>query len=929
MEASISRTGEATRDAVGAMAGEQAPPRVLELVNARLNGAGITATTRFLAQLTAAGPCALEIALTADRQRFLARAATPAMERRLAGAFAGVFAQGQARPVAPADDPARVAPGERVLAAALGLGGRPYLPVRILTDEELDPERGPRADPLLGLLTAAGGLPRGWRVLVQLALRPPRPGWARGYARMALERPLVHVDPGAAHRAGGDWRQLAALAGGLALLVGALQAHQLYLAGDWLRLGLGAGIAGLALPAGVAALVALRRKPVYDPELVRLKIGDPAFAAQLRLVAIAPAGVPEAALADRLWEFADVYRQYDLPAGNHFTVHGLWLPRRRAGEDWQPLLAPRPIRGGKELILSVREVAGVWHLPQAGADTPLVERTGARQRLPRPETVAAGCRIGVSRRHGRAVPVHVPDALVARQNALLVAKTRAGKSTLLVRFARHRMEEGRGCLLVLDPQRDLARDCLGVVPRGREADVVFLDAADAARPFGLNLLDAGLGWGRDQIVRNTLLIFRNEFDGYWGPRMEDCFRNAALALAEANATLCARDPGDGPRAGRARQYTVLDIPALFVEAAFRREVLELVDDPDVHDWWHTHWLKLPANLRQESANPVVTKVNKFKGTVAARRIVGQPASTIDPRAWLREGKIVIVNAGAGEIGADAAAMLGGTIINLVKEVIAGQQGLARAARDRVTLLVDEFHLMPGADYEELLSGLAKNGANVIFATQSLARLDIRTRDGGTRPLRPVVFDNIRGLFVFHTSAENAAYLVPELGGEGEVDVEDLVGLEDYRCYARISRGTERLPAFLVDLDGPPPLDAARADRLAAASAARFGRPAGEVDLMRQASLARIRGAVARAEAERRLQEGGAAPAHGGKAGTTGAPDGRGRIRGKGRGKGAPGHPPASPPYQLFMLGSPGDGDDGTRAADAGDADEAGDEGERD
>ena len=310
------------------------------------------------------------------------------------------------------------------------------------------------------------------------------------------------------------------------------------------------GIAGVGLPAGVAALVALRRKPVYDPELVRLKS---ATRRSPRSCAWSPSprrACPRRALADRLWEFADVYRQYDLPAGNRFTVHGLWLPRRRAGEDWQPLLAPRPpIRGGKEVILSVREVAGVWHLPQAGADTPLVERTGARQRLPRPETVAAGCRIGVSRRHDRAVPVHVPDALLARQNALLVAKTRAGKSTLLVRFARHRMEEGRGCLLVLDPQRDLARDCLGVVPRGREADVVFLDAADAARPFGLNLLDAGLGWGRDQIVRNTLLIFRNEFDGYWGPRMEDCFRNAALALAEANATLCARDPGDGPRAG--------------------------------------------------------------------------------------------------------------------------------------------------------------------------------------------------------------------------------------------------------------------------------------------------------------------------------------------------------------------------------------------
>ncbi len=272
---------------------------------------------------------------------------------------------------------------------------------------------------------------------------------------------------------------------------------------------------------------------------------------------------------------------------------------------------------------------------------------------------------------------------------------------------------------MIDPHGDLARDCLGVVPRGREADVVFLDAADGARHFGLNLLDAGLGWNRDQIVKNTLLIFKHEFDGFWGPRMEDCFRNAALALFEANEALCAADRRRRAGSGRSRQHTVLDIPALFAVGAFRREVLALVADPDVSDWWETHWARLTPNLRQESANPVLTKVNKFKSTVAARRIVGQPVSTIDPRAWLREGRIVVVNTGAGEIGEDAAAMLGGTIVNLVKEVLAAQQGRERGARDRATLIVDEFHLLPGADYEALLSELAKNGANLILATQCL------------------------------------------------------------------------------------------------------------------------------------------------------------------------------------------------------------------
>src|SRR5207253_9617994 len=135
---------------------------------------------------------------------------------------------------------------------------------------------------------------------------------------------------------------------------------------------------------------------------------------------------------------------------------------------------------------NTRELAGLWHLPQAGADLPLLERTTARRRLPIPSTVARGCRIGVSEHQGHAVPVSLPDELLGR-HLLLVAKTRRGKSSLLLRIARHLMERERA-LVLIDPHRDLARAALGIVPPARHRDVVFLDVGDGARPFGLNLL---------------------------------------------------------------------------------------------------------------------------------------------------------------------------------------------------------------------------------------------------------------------------------------------------------------------------------------------------------------------------------------------------------------------------------------------------------
>ena len=58
--------------------------RLLELVNARLNGAGVAATARLFATLAAFEPCSFELALAGDRRAFLARAATGAMARQIA-----------------------------------------------------------------------------------------------------------------------------------------------------------------------------------------------------------------------------------------------------------------------------------------------------------------------------------------------------------------------------------------------------------------------------------------------------------------------------------------------------------------------------------------------------------------------------------------------------------------------------------------------------------------------------------------------------------------------------------------------------------------------------------------------------------------------------------------------------------------------------
>ncbi len=120
-----------------------------------------------------------------------------------------------------------------------------------------------------------------------------------------------------------------------------------------------------------------------------------------------------------------------------------------------------------------------------------------------------------------------------------------------------------------------------------------------------------------------------------------------------------------------------------------------------------------------------------------------------------------------------------------------------------------------------------------------------------------------GLFAFHTSAEDAEYLAEELGGG--LNKQDLLELGYYQCYVRITdaRNGERLPAFTVRLDAPPMGDSSLAERLAHASAERYGRPVLDVELDLEAAAERIRGAKLSHQPEEPSQLDGGPKAGGG------------------------------------------------------------------
>jgi hypothetical protein len=260
-------------------------------------------------------------------------------------------------------------------------------------------------------------------------------------------------------------------------------------------------------------------------------------------------------------------------------------------------------------------------------------------------------------------------------------------------------------------------------------------------------------------------------------------------------------------------------------ASFRHAVLEQVRDSLLLDWWQHYYEPLDAHQQREITSSVITKISKFASSRVARRILGQPRSTIDLWEVIRSGKLLLVSTASGMVGADLSELVGIILLGLFEAALSEQASLPPQERRSYLVLIDEFQVYRGANYQSMLAELRKYGGSFGLATQSLAYLDQLNRT-----LRATVLANIDHLFAFHMAGEDAR-LLHELDGISE---EDVINLDDFQCYVKLSLHGHRLPVFSLQLDAPPHPDEEVVQLVRLRNQARHARPVGAVDdLIRQ------------------------------------------------------------------------------------------------
>jgi len=375
-------------------------------------------------------------------------------------------------------------------------------------------------------------------------------------------------------------------------------------------------------------------------------------------------------------------------------------------------------------------------------------------------------------------------------------------------------------LAFIEPHGDVIHALCGLVPASERDNVVLVDLAHTDYPVDLNPLDM-VGRDRDKAVDTLITLSEHLWVASYGSRTENVLEYALKSLAGANEWLIQSDPYQGPD----QQYTLLNVVPLLRVISFRHAVLEQVRDSLLLDWWQHYYEPMDAHQQREITSWVITKLSKFASSRVARRILGQPCSTIDLREVIRAGKLLLVSTASGVVGADLSELIGIVLLGLFEAALAEQAALSPERRRCYLVLIDEFQVYRGANYQGMLAELRKYGGSFALATQSLAYLDRLERT-----LRATVLANIDHLFAFHMAGEDAR-LLHELDGIAE---EDVINLDDYQCYVKLSLHGHRLPVFSLNLDPPPQPDEEVAQLVRLCSRARDARPVGVVDdLIRQ------------------------------------------------------------------------------------------------
>jgi hypothetical protein len=199
-------------------------------------------------------------------------------------------------------------------------------------------------------------------------------------------------------------------------------------------------------------------------------------------------------------------------------------------------------------------------------------------------------------------------------------------------------------------------------------------------------------------------------------------------------------------------------------------------------------------------------------------MLGQAQPRFDLRQVMTNSKVLLVNLARGQLGPEAATLLGSLIVGQVWQAALGQSTTATEHRRPVSLYVDEFqeYLKLPLDLADALAQARGLGLSLTLAHQHLAQLPT--------DMRAAVQANAQSKVCFRLAPDDARVMA----SGSRLDPEDFAGLGAYECYVQLVADAAVQP-WASGRSLPPPPKISDPEVVKAASRTNYGRSRSEVD----------------------------------------------------------------------------------------------------
>ncbi len=456
------------------------------------------------------------------------------------------------------------------------------------------------------------------------------------------------------------------------------------------------------------------QKPLTDVEQMEIaaienKMRYPGFETLIRVVASTRDKSRSEALVGGI---VSAFSQFNSTTNNGFRFE-IAKDTKKTAEDFIFRIFPQ---NKSSNILNSVELATIFHLPsQSSIPNSQVERQLTKQVDAPVRIPTDGVWLGDNEFRGQKKEIRLSDN-DRRRHTYIIGATGMGKSVLLSNIACQDMLAGRGFAFI-DPHGDVVEDILSKVPEDRIDDVIYFDPGDIEHPIGMNMFEWETEDQKDFIVQEGINMLQSLYDpgnqGFFGPRGQHMFRNAALLLMS--------DPNGA---------TFIDIPRCFIDPEFVKSKLQYVTDKSVYDYWTKEF---PASQKSNDAGEVITwfasKWGPFLSNTMMKDILGQVHSGFNIRDIMDNKKILLVNLSKGKMGEVNSKLLGMIFVMKFQTAAMSRVDTPESERNDFCLFVDEFQNFATESFESILSEARKFRLNLIVANQFMTQLTDKIREG--------------------------------------------------------------------------------------------------------------------------------------------------------------------------------------------------------